>query len=196
MHSQYFEKPISKRFIDAFPKFKDESGEGKTYFYETWQKSPFYLAELTEDDLKSIYNHLMAKYYNWHYVYLDDFGIAMNTMHVIHEFYPNTKERLQIAENLKNMSLEEFKKSGIIIDSQGANPKVKTEMDELIDLVDSQSASFQIKSQEQALRAKFLSLYDGIMDEFLTKFDYQFVKLYNGVNNYIYVNKEDEDNGL
>ena len=43
MHSQYFEKPISKRFIDAFPKFKDELGEGKNYFYETWQKSPFYL---------------------------------------------------------------------------------------------------------------------------------------------------------
>lgn len=196
MHSQYFEKPISKRFIDAFPKFKDELGEGKNYFYETWQKSPFYLEELEEEDLKDIYNHMMAKYYNWHYVYLDDFGIAMNTMHVIHDFYPNTKERLQIAKNLKDMSLEEFKKSGMIIDSQGANPKTATEMDELIGLVDSQSASFQLKSQEQALRAKFLSLYDGIMDEFLARFDYQFVKLYNGVNNYIYRNKEDEDDEL
>lgn len=196
MHSQYFEKPISKRFIDAFPKFKDELGEGKNYFYETWQKSPFYLEELEEDDLKDIYNHMMAKYYNWHYVYLDDFGIAMNTMHIIHDFYPNTKERLQIAKNLKDMTLEEFKKSGMIIDSSGSNPKVATEMDELINLVDSQSASFQLKSQEQALRAKFLSLYDGIMDEFLARFDYQFVKLYNGVNNYIYRNKEDEDDEL
>lgn len=139
---------------------------------------------------------MMAKYYNWHYVYLDDSGIAMNTMHIIHDFYPNTKERLQIAKNLKDMSLEEFKKSGMIIDSQGANPKVATEMDELINLVDSQSASFQLKSQEQALRAKFLSLYDGIMDEFLARFDYQFVKLYNGVNNYIYINKEDESDEL
>lgn len=196
MHSQYFEKPISKRFIDAFPKFKDDAGEGKKYFWEVWEESPFYLEELEENDLKEIYHHMMAKFYNWHYVYLDDFGIAMNTMHIIHDFYPNAKARLEIAKQLRDMSLEEFKKSGMVVDSQGANPKVATEMGELINLVDSQSASFQLKSQEQALRAKFLSLYDGIMDEFLARFDYQFVKLYNGVNNYIYINKEDESDEL
>ena len=196
MHSQYFEKPISKRFIDAFPKFKDDAGEGKKYFWEVWEESPFNLPELNEEDIKNIYNHMLAKFYNWHYVYLDDLGISLNTMRVIRDYYPNAKNRLEITKQLRDMSLEEFKKSGIIIDSQGANPKVATEMDELIDLVDSQSASFQLKSQEQALRAKFSALYDGIMDEFLTKFDYQFVKLYNGVNNYIYINKEDESDEL
>ena len=84
MHRNYFVKPIRKRFIDAFPKFKaDGDDDWGTYFWETWQASPFYDSTLTEDDLKGIYNHLMAEYYNWHFIYPDDFGIAMNVMHII-----------------------------------------------------------------------------------------------------------------
>lgn len=192
MNSQYFSKPISKRFIDAFPKFENTTGTESKYFYETWLSSPFYDETITKDELREIYNHLLARYYNWHYVYLDDFGIALNTMHTIHDFYPNTKERLNIAKQIRDLSVEEFSKSGITIMSNGSNPKTRTNMDELIELVDSQEANFQLKSKEQALRAKFASLVDGIMDDFVDRFQDQFVKLYSGVNNYIYMNEEEE----
>lgn len=192
MRPNYFNKPISKRFIDAFPKFKADEGEDVNYFWEAWQQSPFYkaTADFTEQDLKEIYNHLLAEYYNWHFIYLDDLGITLNVFHLIEEFYPNTKERLNIAEQIRNLSIEDFKKSGISINSQGANPKTTEQMDELIDLVDAQTANFQLKSQEQTLRAKFMSLYDGIMEEFIERFKPLFVKLYNGVNSYIYRNPD------
>lgn len=192
MNSQYFSKPISKRFIDAFPKFENTTGTESKYFYETWLSSPFYDETITKDELREIYNHLLARYYNWHYVYLDDFGIALNTMHTIHDFYPNTKERLNIAKQIRDLSVEEFSKSGITIMSNASNPKTRTNMDELVELVDSQEANFQLKSKEQALRAKFASLVDGIMDDFVDRFQDQFVKLYSGVNNYIYMNEEEE----
>ena len=195
MIKNYFNKPIVKRFIDAFPKFKrdvDEDTETK-YFWETWQDSPFYISDLTEDDLEDIYHHLMAKYYNWHYIYMDDIGIALNTFDIIHDYFPNCKERLLLVDQMRNLSIEEFKKSGISIDSQGANPKIATNMDELINLVDSQNASFQIKSTEQTLKAKFMALYDGVFDEFIDRFKPLFVKLYNGVNSYLYINKEEEE---
>lgn len=191
MLKNYFNKPITKRFIDAFPKFKADVGEDTKYFWETWQTSPFYDSTLTEDDLSKIYYHLLAQYYNWHYIYLDDLGIALNTMHIIEEFYPNCKERLKLVEDMRNLSLDEFKKSGVNIQSSGANPKIATEMDQLIDLVDSQNASFQLKSTEQVLKAKFLSLYDGVMEQFIDRFKPCFVKLYNGVNSYIYKNEEE-----
>ena len=193
MRPNFFNKPISKRFIDAFPKFKNEDGTDDLYFYEVWQASPFYDASITESDLEDIYNHLLARYYNWHYVYLDDLGIALNTMHIIHDYWPNAKERLKLAKDIRDLSLDEFKKSGIMIDSQGSNPKVSTNMDELIDLVDSQNASFQLKSEEQALRAKFMSLYDGIMDDFIDRFKDLFTKLYAGVNSYLYQNPVEEE---
>ena len=193
MHRQYFRKPISKRFIDAFPKFENTDGTTTKYFWETWLASPFYDSSLTVTDLQDIYNHLLATYYNWHYVYLDDLGIALNTMHIIHDYYPNCKERLKLVKDLRELTLDDFKKSGIMIDSQGSNPKTATDMDELIDLVDSQNASFQLKSEEQALRAKFNSLYDGVMDEFIDRFKNLFVKLYSGVNNYIYTNDIEEE---
>ena len=192
MRRNYFKYPITKRFIDAFPKFKDEDGQ-KTYFWETWLASPFYDASLTESDLEDVYNHLLAQFYNWHYVYVDDLGIALNTMHLIHDYFPNAKQRLDLVASLRAMTVDDFAKSGIQIDSQGSNPKIKTDMDELIDLVDSQNASFQIRSQEGAIRAKFASLVDGIMDEFIDRFKPLFVKLYSGVNNYIYTNKYDEE---
>ena len=193
MIRNYFNKPITKRFIDAFPKFEADEDEDVKYFWETWQESPFCLYALTKDDLKSIYNHLLAKFYNWHYIYMDDLGIALNTMHIIEEYYPNCKERLKIAADIRNLTYDEFKKSGLQISSSGANPKVATEMDELIDLVDSQNASFQLKSIEQTMRAKFMSLQDGIMEAFTDLFKPCFVKLYNGVNNYLYVNSNEEE---
>lgn len=192
MIRNYFLKPITKRFIDAFPKFKNEDGTTDKYFWETWLASPFYDANLTEADLLDIYNHLMAQYYNWHFVYMDDLGIALNTFHIIHDYYPNCKERLNLVAQTRDLSLDEFKKSGLMINSQGSNPKIHTEMDELIDLVDSQNASFQLKSKEQALRAKFLALYDGVMDEFIDRFKPLFVKLYSGVNSYLYQNNIEE----
>lgn len=193
MRRNYFTNPISKRFIDAFPKFKADAGETIKYFYETWQDSPFYDSNLTENDLKDVYNHLLARYYNWHYVYLDDLGIALNTMHIIHDYYPNCKARLGLVNDLRALTTEDFQKSGISIDSQGSNPKIATNMDELIDLVDSQNASFQLRSEEGAIRAKFNSLYDGVMDEFIDRFKDLFVKLYSGVNNYIYQNPREEE---
>lgn len=193
MRPNYFKNPISKRFIDAFPKFEDTDEEGINYFWETWTSSPFYDATLTKDDLKDVYNHLLARYYNWHYVYLDDLGIALNTMHIIHDYYPNCKTRLALVNDLRTLTVEDFQKSGISIDSQGSNPKIATNMDELIDLVDSQNASFQLRSEEGAIRAKFNSLYDGVMDEFIDRFKDLFVKLYSGVNNYIYQNPREEE---
>lgn len=188
MIRNYFNDPITKRFIDAFPKFKNDGTDDLKYFWETWLESPFYDNKLTEEDLKNIYNHLLASYYDWHFIYMDDLGIALNVFHIIEDYYPNTKIRLQLVEQLRDMDLEEFKKSGISINSSGANPKVATEMDNLIDLVDSQSANFQLKSTEQTLRAKFNSLYDGVMDDFIMRFKPLFVKLYSGVDSYIYQN--------
>ena len=193
MRRNYFRKPISKRFIDAFPQFQNTDGTDTKYFWETWLASPFYTSSLTIADLEDIYNHLLAQYYNWHFVYLDDLGIALNVMHIIHDYYPNCKERLKLVDDLRSLTLDDFKKSGIMIDSQGSNPKTATDMDELIDLVDSQNASFQLKSDEQALRAKFASLYDGVMDEFIDRFKGLFVKLYTGVNSYIYTNDIEEE---
>lgn len=193
MIRNYFNKPISKRFIDAFPKFKADSGETTKYFYETWQDSPFYDSNLTENDLKDIYNHLLAAFYNWHYVYMDDLGIALNTMHIIHDYYPNVKERLSLVSQLRALTVDEFAKSGLNITSSASNPKVDTEMDELVDLVDSQNATFNLRSTEGAIRAKFNSLVDGIMDEFIDRFKNLFVKLYSGVNSYIYQNKQEEE---
>lgn len=189
MRRNYFNEPIRKRFIDAFPLFKRIKEDDVTnYFWETWENSPFFTEDLTEEDLRKIYFHLLAKYYNWHYIYADDLGISLNTMHIIEEFYPNCKERLNLVEQMRSLTLDEFKKSGIHIDSSGANPKTKTEMNELIDLVDSQQASFQLKSTEQTLKAKFMALYDGVMDQFVDRFKPLFVKLYSGVNSYIYEN--------
>ena len=50
MRPNYFNKPIRKRFIDAFPKFKREEGDNSNidYFWETWVKSPFYNSTISE----------------------------------------------------------------------------------------------------------------------------------------------------
>lgn len=194
MLKNYFVKPIRKRFIDAFPKFKNDGADDNMYFWEAWQQSPFYNESLTEIDLKHIYDHLLADYYNWHFIYPDDLGITLNVFKIIEEYYPNVKIRLDLVDQLRKLSLDEFKKSGISISSSGANPKVAREMDELIDLVDSQNANFQLKSQEQVLKAKFISLYDGIMDEFISRFKSLFVRLYSGVENYLYLNCEEGGN--
>lgn len=194
MRKNYFQKPITKRFIDAFPKFEAAPEETNAkYFWETWQSSPFYDSALSKEDLKNIYNHLLAAYYNWHYIYMDDLGIALNTMHIIEDYYPNCKARLELVKQMRELSIDEFKKSGLNITSQGANPKIATQMDELIDLVDAQNASFQLKSTEQSLKAKFMALYDGVIDEFIDRFSPLFVKLYSGVNNYLYKNPINPD---
>lgn len=195
MRINYFKKPIRKRFIDAFPKFEREDGDDESvdFFWETWQASPFYVSTIAKDKIKDVYYHLMAHYYDWHFIYADDMGISLNVMHMIEEYYPNTLKRLSIVDSLRTLTLDEFKKSGLNINSQGANPKVETNMDELIDLIDSQTASFQLKSDEQALRAQFASLYDGIMAEFIERFNFMFVKLYSGVTNYIYTNNVEEE---
>lgn len=194
MLPNYFIKPITKRFIDAFPKFKNDTEDSTVkYFLETWQSSPFYTDAFTESDLLDIYNHLLAHYYNWHFIYMDDLGIKLNVMHIVHDYYPNTKERLKLAQDIRDLSIEEFSKSGIMIQSSGANPKIATQMSELIDLVDSQNANFQLKSKEQALKAKFLSLYDDIMKDFIDRFKPLFVKLYSGVNSYLYLNQKEKE---
>ena len=195
MRPNYFTKPITKRFIDAFPKFEadNEDDVNDMYFWEAWQESPFYDSSFTKDEIKDVYNHLMAAYYNWHYVYMEDLGITLSTFHIIHDYWPNCKERLKLVKDMRELSLENFAKSGITITSNGANPKTAEAMDELIDLVDSQQANFQLKSQEQTLKAKFMALYDGVMDEFIDRFKPLFVKLYNGVNSYIYQNPINEE---
>lgn len=195
MRRNYFKHPIRKRFIDAFPKFERdaEDDEDVDFFWETWQHSPFYIDTISKINIKHAYNHLLAAYYDWHFIYGDDMGISLNVMHMIEEYYPNVIKRLSIVDSLRAMTLDEFKKSGLNINSQGANPKVETDMDALIDMVDSQTASFQLKSDEQALRAQFNSLYDGIMEDFVGRFKFMFVKLYNGMVDYIYTNDIDEE---
>ncbi|MEG2914910.1 MAG: hypothetical protein RR839_00525 [Oscillospiraceae bacterium] len=193
MRKNYFNKPITKRFIDAFPKFKNNLDDGKIYFWEAWQASPFYDANITEEQMKTVYDNLLAEYYSWHYKYMDDLGIALNTFKVISQYYPNVLERLSLAKQLRELTLEEYSKSNISINSSGQNPKIKKQMDELIDLVDSQNANFQKKSPEQTIRTKFISLFDGIMDDFLLRFRPLFVKLYTGVNDYVYTDKYDSE---
>lgn len=201
MRRNYFKHPIRKRFIDAFPKFErsESDSEDVDFFWETWQNSPFYTSTISKDNIKHVYNHLLTAYYDWHFIYGDDLGISLNVMHMIEEYYPNVLKRLAIVDELRGMSLDDFKKSGLNINSQGANPKTETDMDALIDMVDSQTASFQLKSDEQALRAQFNSLYDGIMEDFIDRFKFMFVKLYTGVTDYIYINdisnniEEDEE---
>ena len=185
--------PITKRFIDAFPVFESTEGDQGTYFWETWQQSPFFTEEITKDDLHLIYNHLLASYYNWHFIYFDDIGIRLNVMHVIDDYFPNTKIRLDLAKQLRDMTVEEFRKSGMQITSHGQNPKTAKNMDELISLVDDQTASFQFKSKEQVIRAKFFALQDGIMEDFISRFKFMFVQLYGGFNHYVYFNEEEED---
>ena len=185
MRKNYYNKPISKTFIQAFPTFES--------FFEIWGKSPFFTNKFTEDDLHHIYNHLLTAYYNWHFIYLDDLGIFLNVFHIIEEYYPNVKVRLELAEELRNMTVDEFKKSGLRISSTGSNPKIETAMDDLIKLVDSQNADFQLRSQEQALRTKFSSLIDGIFEDFIERFRPLFTKLYNGLTDYIYENPVEED---
>lgn len=192
MWKQRLNKPVTKRFIDAFPRFEKNEDDTYDMFYETWLKSPFYIAELTKDDLQDVYNHLLADFYNWHYIYLDDMGIALNTMKIISEYYPNTKERMSLAKQIRELSLEDFKKSGVSINSQAQNPKITTEMGELVDMIDSQTAGFYIKSDEQVLLAKFNSLMDGIMDAFIEMFKPIFAKIYNGSMSYMYENEEGE----
>lgn len=194
MIKNYFENPITKRFIDAFPLFERPSQDDTNiYFWEGWQQSPFYDPSITKDQMKDCYFHLLAQYYNWHFIYPDDLGIALNIYHTIHDYYPNVIVRLDLVDQLRKMTLDEFKKSGITINSQGANPKIETDMDKLIDLVDSQTANFQLKSDEQVIKAKFMSLYDGIFDDFVDKFKDYFVKLYSGVNDYLYKNPIEND---
>lgn len=185
MRKNYFNKPISKTFMQAFPTFES--------FFEVWKKSPFFTNNFTEDDLHHIYNHLLTAYYNWHFIYLDDVGIFLNVFHIIEEYYPNVKVRLELAEELRTMTVDEFKKSGLRISSTGSNPKIETAMDDLIKLVDSQNADFQLRSQEQALRTKFSSLIDGIFEDFIERFRPLFIKLYNGLTDYIYENPVEED---
>ena len=55
MIRQHFNHPITKRFIDAFPKFEADQDEDVKYFYETWQDSPFYISTLTKDDIKGFF---------------------------------------------------------------------------------------------------------------------------------------------
>lgn len=193
MRINYINHPITKRFIDAFPQFKAEEGDNNIYFWEGWQNSPFYDSSLTEADLSNVYYHLRAQYYNWHFIYMDDLGISDNVYHMIEDYYPNCKERLALVKTLRETTIETFQDNGTFIDSAGQNPKTEKSMNELIDFVDSQNASFQLKSMEQAVKAKFNSLYDGVMEEFIDRFKPLFVKLYNGVNDYIYQNPiEDE----
>ena len=197
MRRNYYNRPISKTFIQAFPKFKAGQDEEAMYFWEAWKSSPFYDSTFTEAEMKDIYNHLLAEYYNCNFIYLDDLGITLNVFHIIEDYYPNVKERLKLVKDLRDLSIDNFKKSGLQITSQGTNPKVATDMDELIDLVDSQSANFQLKSEEQAIKAKFLALYDGVMEEFIKRFEKLFTPLYNGLYSYIYVNQiEDDDDEI
>lgn len=193
MRPNFFKKPIRKRFIDAFPKFKKEAGDTENYFWETWQSSPFYISTLTETDLHEIYNHLCAAYYNWHFIYPDDYGIAMNVFHVVHEYFPNVKIRLGLAASLRDLTIDEFKDNGHDIQSSAQNPRVESAMDEVLDYLDSQITNFSAKSEEQAIKAKFYALRDGIMDEFIDRFNYMFVKQYNGVADYIYTDIFDEE---
>ena len=138
MRKNYYNKPISKTFIQAFPTFES--------FFEVWGKSPFFTEKFTEKDLHNIYNHLLATYYNWHFIYLDDLGISLNVFHIIEEYYPNVKVRLELAEELRTLTVDEFTKSGLRISSTGANPKIETAMDDLVQLVDSQNVEFQVDS--------------------------------------------------
>lgn len=193
MIKNYFNKPISKRFIDAFPKFKADEGEEETYFWESWLQSPFYTSDFTEEEMKGIYNHLLAEFYNSHFIYLDDLGIRLNVFHIIDEYYPNVKERILLVNRLRDLTLDEFKESGMAIDSQGSNPKTATQMKELINLVDTQTASFQLKSEEQAIKTKFFALYDGVMEEFIGRFKKCFVKIYSGLTDYLYFNPIEEE---
>ena len=194
MRRNYFNNPITKRFIDAFPQFEASSQDDTgTYFWEGWQNSPFYDSTLTKDDLSHIYYHLRAAYYNWHFIYFDDRGISDNVYHVIEEYYPNCKERLKLAKDLRDATLDTFKDNGTFIDSTGQNPKVEKTMNELIGFVDTQNASFQFKSTEEAIKTKFFALKDGIMEAFIDRFKPLFVKLYNGVSDYIYRNPIEEE---
>ena len=194
MRRNYFENPITKRFIDAFPQFeRTEQDDTTVYFYEGWQASPFYDSTITKDDLKHIYYHLRAAYYNWHFIFTDDRGISDNVYHIIEEYYPNCKERLSLVAQLRAATLDTFKDNGTFIDSTGTNPKVEKTMSELVDMVDTQNASFQYKSTEQAIRAKFNSLTDGIMEAFIDRYKPLFVKLYSGVSDYLYKNPIEEE---
>ena len=193
MIRNYINSPITKRFIDAFPQFeRTEQDDTTVYFYEGWQASPFYDSNLTKDDLKHIYYHLRAAYYNWHFIFMDDRGISDNVYHIIEEYYPNCKERLSLVSQLRGATLSTFMEGGTYIDSTGQNSKTEKAMNELIGFVDQQNASFQLKSTEQAIRTKFNSLTDGIMEAFIERFKPLFVKLYNGVNDYIYQNPIEE----
>lgn len=195
MRRNYINRPISKTFNQAFPKFESEDTEKYLGFWDVWEVSPFKTEELTKEDLEIVYNNLNARYYSSNFIYMNDLEISLNVMRIVSEYYPNAKERINLVKQIRDMSVEEFKQSGIMIDSQGSNPKISTRMDELINLIDSQQASFQLKSQEQALKGKFIAMYDGVMQTFIDMFKEQFVTLYAGVVDYIYRNKlEDEDN--
>lgn len=176
---------LTKTFYEKYP--------NSTVFLDMWNVSPFKINTITNEEITEIYNHLVTEYMMSHFKFIEQLQIDLQVAHLIHNYYPNVKKRLELQKQMLTLTDEELAQGGLLIQSDMVNP----DTDEITPLGDdlpfTSKKSIQTKkhSKLDRIARQYSLIIDGIYDTFITRFKDLFITLVIGTDNLLTMDNED-----
>lgn len=172
-------------FYERYPNFET--------FSDVWQSSPFYMDSITEEELKHIYFHILGEYMTSHYKYINTLQQDLQTMNIIHDYYPNLKKRIELQEKILSLTIEEMGKGGTQITAGMQNNDTDTvsATEEDMPFISRKTTQTNKLSTPQALTKQYNMIVDGLWDAFIKRFSSLFIMLIIGTDELFYMDDEE-----
>lgn len=157
-----------------------------------WQNSPLKIDSITTAELEEMYYQLLGEYMQSHFIFLEPLQIDMQVAKKIVNYYPNLKKRIELQQNILNISDSDLEEGTTMINSGMVNPDSDEVEPNTKDLPYTSQKSLQTRKYskpDQYLR-QYNLIIDGLYDTFIMRFKDLFITLIIGTNNLLSMNDE------
>lgn len=154
----------TKLFTNVWDSFSD--------FKQDFDNSPF-ANSITSQNAEKLYYLLYAKYGNSPIANFDVMQFKMKVFSVIFQYGPSWQKRLEIQENLRNLSEEEIRSGDKMINNHAYNPSTRpsTGNREELDTINEQTSSIQKRSKINAYAMLWDLIVIDVTGEFIARFN-------------------------
>lgn len=176
---------LTKTFYEKYPNSEE--------FLKMWNVSPFKINTITNEEIIEIYNHLLTEYMVSHFNFIEPLQIDLQVAHLIHNYYPNVKKRLDLQSQMLALTDEELAQGGLLIQSDMVNPDTDeiTPLGDDLPYTSKKSIQTRKHSKLDRIARQYGLIIDGIYDTFILKFKDLFITLIVGTDNLLSMDNED-----
>lgn len=181
---------LTKTFYEQYP--------NADKFVEMWNASPFNIEAMSQQEIENLYYQLVSEYMMSHFAFIEPLQIDLQVAKTIYNYYPNLQKKLQLQQQIIQMTDQDLQDGNIAINSSMSNPDTDeiSPSDASLPYTSQKSLQTRKYSKPDRYTRQYNLLVDGLYDVFIKRFKPLFITLIVGTNNMLSMNNDEWNEDL